>query len=119
MRDQRDTGGRLRLSWHADRRVLVVSHWRGAVCVATTPVDVSALPGMIGLMVGALSEAAGSGPAGGLRGRPGPARAGPPSVQSVRREATALARTWLRPQVAPLLDMTRRRGRRRRGPGTT
>jgi hypothetical protein len=37
---------------------VVLSHWRDGVCVASTPVDIEELPGLIGVLVGALGDAA-------------------------------------------------------------
>jgi len=42
---------------------LIVSHWRDNVCVATTPVGVKEIAGLIGLLVRALQDAAMSPPA--------------------------------------------------------
>jgi len=33
--DPRDDRRRLRVSWHPERRQLIVSHWRDNVCIAT------------------------------------------------------------------------------------
>lgn len=101
--DPRGVGSFLRLSWHVDRRVLVISQWRGGVCVATTPVEVATIPGMVRLLVQALEEAATAGPSEGSA----------PTFQSLRRDAAALFRARLRPHVAPITEMTRRRGGRR------
>jgi hypothetical protein len=56
--DPRDDHRRLRLSWHPERSELIVSHWRDNVCIATTPVGVKELAGLIGLLVQALQDAA-------------------------------------------------------------
>lgn len=96
--DQRGMEDRLRMSWHAERRMLVVSHWRGALCVATTPVDVAALPGMIRLMARALEETV----------PVSPVVPPPPTVQSVRRDATTLLRTRLRPYLGAIAELTAR-----------
>ena len=56
--DPRDDHRRLRLSWHPERCELIVSHWRDNVCVATTPVGVKEIAGLIGLLVQALDDAA-------------------------------------------------------------
>jgi len=61
--DPRDDHRRLRLSWHPERRELIVSHWRDNVCVATTPVGVKEIAGLIELLVKALEDAATSSPA--------------------------------------------------------
>ncbi len=48
----------LRVTWHDDSRVFVVSHWRGEVCLAATRIPVDAAPDLIGLFVNGLSQAA-------------------------------------------------------------
>jgi hypothetical protein len=51
-------GGRLRASWHPERRAVVFSHWRENVCVASTPVPVEELPTLVAVLARALAEAA-------------------------------------------------------------
>ncbi len=93
--DVRDSGDRLRLSWHADRRVLVVSHWRGKLCVATTRVDVEALPSMMVLIAKALEDTVTA---------PPPPRA--PTARSLQRDIVVFIRNRLRRQRAPIVEMT-------------
>jgi hypothetical protein len=54
--DQRANGSYLRASWHADRRVVVVSHWRGDVCTASTAIALTEIPKLISMLVAALAE---------------------------------------------------------------
>jgi hypothetical protein len=61
--DVRDDHRRLRLSWHPELREIIVSHWRDNVCVATTPVGVKEIAGVIGLLVQALQDSAMTPPA--------------------------------------------------------
>lgn len=56
--DARDNGASLRVTRHPRQRKVVLSHWRDGVCVASTPVDIEEIPGLIGVLVGALGEAA-------------------------------------------------------------
>lgn len=56
--DARDNGASLRVTRHPRQRKVVLSHWRDGVCVASTPVDIEELPGLIGVLVGALGDAA-------------------------------------------------------------
>jgi hypothetical protein len=73
--DPRDDRRRLRVSWHPERRELIVSHWRDNVCVATTPVGVREIAGLIGLLARALQDAAMSPPVpaeAGYAATPGP-----------------------------------------------
>ena len=48
----------LRVTWHAESRVYVVSHWKGSVCVAATRVPVEASPDLVRLFVDGLAESA-------------------------------------------------------------
>ena len=84
----------LRASWHAGRRVVVISQWRDGVCVATTPVGLSDIPRLVELLVRALHEAARES-----------ATTAQPTVASLRRDAVAILRGWLRPKLAPVVDM--------------
>ncbi len=98
--DQRRGDSRLRMSWHDDKEVLVVSHWRGPICVASTPVEVKDLPGMITLMAQAIEEAAAA-----SGDRPYAL-----SARSLRRDALTLLRSRLRPTFAPIVQLAKRRG---------
>ena len=55
--DARGSGAYLRITRHPDQQKVVLSHWRDSVCVASTPVDVSELPSLIGVLAGALGDA--------------------------------------------------------------
>ena len=46
------------MTWHKDTSTLVFSHWQDDVCVSSTPVSLDDASKLIGLMVGALKEAA-------------------------------------------------------------
>jgi hypothetical protein len=48
----------MRVTWHADERVFVVSHWRGEVCVAATQMPVESAPDLVNLLVKGLAETA-------------------------------------------------------------
>lgn len=56
--DVRGTDRYLRVTWHKDTSTVVFSHWHGDVCVSSTPVSLDDATKLIGLMVGALKEAA-------------------------------------------------------------
>jgi hypothetical protein len=56
--DARGHGGSLRITRHPQQRKVVLSHWREGVCVASTPVEISELPGIIGVLADALGDAA-------------------------------------------------------------
>ena len=46
----------LRATWHRERRLIVISHWRGAECVAATPVRVDDAGELTELLVAALAD---------------------------------------------------------------
>ena len=58
--DARGNGAYLRVTWHADGRQFVVSHWHDDVCVAATRVPVDAAPELVSMLVNGLAESAGS-----------------------------------------------------------
>ncbi|HEX4819462.1 MAG TPA: hypothetical protein VFV00_04595 [Acidimicrobiales bacterium] len=50
----------MRVTWHDDAGVFVVSHWDGEVCRAATRVPVAAVPDLVNLFVRGLAESAGA-----------------------------------------------------------
>jgi hypothetical protein len=48
----------LRATFHEDEAVVVISHWRGAICVAATPVKVTDAVELVVLLTQALGHAA-------------------------------------------------------------
>jgi hypothetical protein len=46
----------MRVTWHPESRLFVVSHWRDDVCVAATRVPVEAAPDLVNLLVRGLAE---------------------------------------------------------------
>lgn len=56
--DVRDELRYLRVTWHPDRRVVVLSHWRDDVCLASTPIEFSEISRLVGFLVGAIEDAA-------------------------------------------------------------
>ena len=56
--DVRRNDAYLRATWHPETRVLVVSHWTGDMCTASTPISVNDAGKLIGLLVTALEGAA-------------------------------------------------------------
>jgi hypothetical protein len=93
--DQRDGARHLRLSWHASRRVVVFSHWRDGVCVASTPVDVAEIPTIIGVLVKALADTS----------RSPTSEASAPSARSVLRDVGQILHAWLRPRLATIVAL--------------
>ena len=45
----------MRVTWHDDAGVFVVSHWRGDVCVAATRISADAAPDLVNLLVRGLA----------------------------------------------------------------
>jgi hypothetical protein len=99
--DPRDDHRRLRVSWHPERRELIVSHWRDNVCVATTPVGVKEIAGLIGLLASALQDAAMSPPA-----------LPEPRYQTTRDQLSERFLTWIRHRLNDFISAAaRHRGR--------
>ncbi|HEX3461761.1 MAG TPA: hypothetical protein VHT49_12715 [Acidimicrobiales bacterium] len=98
--DPRNAERHLRVSWHATKRVVVFSQWRDGVCVATTPVDLTEIPGVIGVLISALEDAS--------KSTPTDAASPNPTAQSVRQDINELVRDWLRPRLASITALTPR-----------
>jgi hypothetical protein len=56
--DCRRDDGHLRVTWHPEERVVNVSQWRRGICVSATPLELTEVPALVNLLVGALEEAA-------------------------------------------------------------
>jgi hypothetical protein len=56
--DVRGADTYLRMTWHAEERVVVVSQWDGRVCTAATRVDVIDAPEIIAFLANTLGDAA-------------------------------------------------------------
>jgi hypothetical protein len=54
--DMRRDDTYMRVTWHAESRVFVVSHWSRDVCVAATRIPVEAAPDLIQVLVRGLAE---------------------------------------------------------------
>ena len=54
--DLRGNGRYLRVTWHPDTAVLVVSHWAGRVCTASAPVALEDASTLIDLLFAKLHE---------------------------------------------------------------
>lgn len=52
--DLRGNDQYLRVTWHPDSAVLVVSHWAGPVCTASTPVALADASSLIDLLFASL-----------------------------------------------------------------
>ncbi len=54
--DARGNGASFRVTRHQAERKIVLSQWRGGVCVASTPIELSDVPALIGIFADALGE---------------------------------------------------------------
>jgi hypothetical protein len=90
--DARGQGATLRVTCHPQQNKVVLSHWRDGVCVASTPIDLTEVSTLIGLLADALGDAIDQ------TGAP----AGTPS-----RGALLLAelRAWLEPRLAQIVEL--------------
>jgi hypothetical protein len=58
LEDARLDGSFVRITWHADDRQFVLSHWRDDVCVAASRLPLTAVADLIALLAKGLGEAA-------------------------------------------------------------
>jgi hypothetical protein len=76
----------VRVTWHEAEQVVVFSQWQGSVCVAATPVRVTEVDDLAGLLVDALGDAA-------RRAGDDPATTSAPLPPSVRERLAQLVRS--------------------------
>ena len=89
--DARGQGASLRVTRHPEQRKVVLSHWRDGRCVASTPIELSEVSALIGVLADALGEAIDTA----VPGAPAPPRHG----------FITAARNWLRPKLAPVTEL--------------
>ena len=70
---------------------MVLSHWREGICVASTPVDVTELPALIGVLVDALGDAAATPPS--------------PAMTPTRRSLWSRVKGRLRPTTGEIVEL--------------
>lgn len=56
--DARGGARAMRVSWHPDHAVVVLSIWRGNTCVGTMQVDVAEVPHLVDVLVRGLAASA-------------------------------------------------------------
>ena len=83
--DERGTG--LRVTWHPERDLVVLSVWQGDSCVGTFRMSVQDIPRLSGLLAAALGDwvdqsGGATGPGGAEPGGPGPGGTGPGAAWS-------------------------------------
>ena len=91
--DARGSRATLRVTGHPEQGKIVLSHWRDGVCVASTPIELSEVSALIGVMADALGDAISSNE---------PATGATPTIA-----AGLLARihAWLRPRLAQIVEL--------------
>jgi hypothetical protein len=90
--DSRGPAASLRVTRHPEQNKVVLSHWRDGVCVASTPIDLTEVSALIGVLADALGDAID------LTG---------PSSETPSRGAQLLAelRAWLKPRLAQIVEL--------------
>jgi len=116
--DRRGNDAHLRVSWHPEKRLVNISHWRRGICVSSTPVELTDVPALVNLLVGALEEAART-----RAGAEEPPGSGPDTTTGAGWAGVGsgrqAGRRWLRwagrriptPHLAQIIDMKSRRER--------
>ncbi len=91
--DARGQGASLRVTRHPEQHKIVLSHWRDGVCVASTPIEIHEVPGLIGVLADAIGDAI---------DRPG----APPTTDAGQGASLLSAlRSWLRPRLAQISEL--------------
>jgi len=90
--DARGQGATLRVTKHAEQRKIVLSHWRDGVCVASTPVELSEVPALIGVLADALGDA--------IDAPPNESTSAPS-----KGSLLSVVRSWLRPRLAQITEL--------------
>jgi len=85
--DARGRGASLRVTRHSEQRKIVVSHWRDGLCVASTPIELSEVPALIGVLADALGDAVDT-------------SRRIPVAPSQKASLLSAVRGWLRPKLA-------------------
>ena len=90
--DSRGHGATLRVTRHPEQNKVVLSHWRDGVCVASTPIELTEVSALIGVLADALGDAID------LTG---------PASETHSRGAQLLAelRAWLKPRLAQIVEL--------------
>jgi hypothetical protein len=90
--DARGHGATLRVTRHPEQGKVVLSHWREGVCVASTPIELSEVSGLIGVLADALGDAIDT--------------SVPTGVTPDRRpNVVEIVRNWVRPRLAQVTEL--------------
>jgi hypothetical protein len=90
--DPRGRGATLRVTRHPEQNKVVLSHWRDGVCVASTPIELTEVSALIGVLADALGDAI---------DLTGPAS----ETQSRGAQLLAELRVWLKPRLAQIVEL--------------
>src|ERR1700733_12573927 len=90
--DARGDGASLRVTRHPEQGKVVLSHWRDGLCVASTPIELSEVSALIGVLADALGDAI-------------DASAPTPPPVSRHRSVLASVRQWVRPALAQITEL--------------
>ncbi|HEY1828389.1 MAG TPA: hypothetical protein VGF87_10230 [Acidimicrobiales bacterium] len=88
--DARGQGATLRVTRHTEQHKVVLSHWREGVCVASTPIELTEVPALIGVLADALGDAIDR---------------DVPVVDATRFGLLERVRAWLRPRLAQITEL--------------
>jgi hypothetical protein len=90
--DARGQGASLRVTRHPEHGKVVLSHWRDGLCVASTPIELTEVSALIGMLADALGDAIDV-----------PSKA--PAELTPRPSLLAAIRHWLRPKLAQITEI--------------
>ena len=82
----------MRVTRQPGQRKVVFSHWRDGRCVASTPIELGEVPGLIGLLVDALGAAVDTGHR-------------PSIVPHHRPRVLAAMQRWVHPRLAQVTEL--------------
>jgi hypothetical protein len=90
--DARRRGSTLRVTRQPGQRNVVFSHWRDGRCIASTPIELAEVPGLIGVLVDALGVAVDMGNR-------------PSIVPTSRPRVVSAMQRWVHPRLAQVTEL--------------
>ena len=90
--DARGRGETLRITRHPGQRRVVFSHWRDGRCIASTPIELGEVPGLIGVLVDAMGVAVDMGNR-------------PSIVPTPRPRVRAALQRWIHPRLGQVTEL--------------
>jgi hypothetical protein len=90
--DARGTGSTLRVTRQPGQRKVIFSHWSDGRCIASTPIELAEVPGLISVLVDALGVAVS------MRNRPS-------IVPTPRPRVVSAMHKWLHPRLAQVTEL--------------